>query len=207
MKKILFTWWTHVWKTSVLEYLESQGYFRYISVAGANMKMLRSLLWEDRYPEYRKENFKEFQYANIYDDLKLYHQSSSLSWNKDDTVFFDRWVFDRIASLKREWYKIDASIEELVSKINYDLIFVFEPILEHNLRIETARLLNREVSEKWADFIKTEYTQRGWKIIFVPNFEWVNVEESIKKRAEFVLNKFLYIHSFKIWHKYYRGIY
>ena len=188
MKNIVFTWWTHVWKTSVLEYLETQWYSRYISVAWANMRMLHDLLWDERYPDYRSKNFAEFQLANIYDDAKLYHQSLATTNTKDDVLFFDRWVFDWIASLKREAKMVSDSIEELVSKVSYDLVFIFDPIANHDSRNETARLLNREVSEKWANFIETEYINRWYKIVHVPDLQWTSPSESIKLRAEFILS-------------------
>jgi len=185
-KKILFSWGTHVGKTSVLEFLESEWYTRKISVAGANMKMLRDLIGEKEYPNYRKENFQSFQLANIYDDLKLYHQSLKEDTTKDDIIFFDRWVFDRIASLKREWYTIDNSLEKLISEVKYDAVFIFSPLSTHSSRKETARLLDAEISEKWAALIEKEYKNRWYTPIHVPDIAWEDLQDSIKKRADYV---------------------
>lgn len=189
VKFIVCTWWTHVWKTSVLEYLETIWYKRHISVAWKYMEMLSKLFWDSEYRSWRTKNFSEFQRMNIFADLELYFDSLKLENIKDEIVFFDRWIFDRIASLKRENIEIPESIEELVSKVTYyKKIFVFEPIWFHEQREQTWRMLNEEVSLKWARFIEEEYKSRWYEIVKVPDIQNWTPEENIKARAKFLLD-------------------
>jgi len=149
-------------------------------VAGENMKMLIELFWMDKYRKWRKENFLEFQYMNIFSNLK---REVSIK-NNNELNFLDRWVFDWIASLKRENYNISKSIESLVNNINYDYIFIIEPIGTHNIREHTWRMLDENISIKWSKFIINEYISRFWKkkVINVPF-------DTIENRAKFILDK------------------
>ena len=190
MKKfIVCTWWTHVWKTSVLEYLENEWYKRHISVAWKNMDMLNYYMWEEKYREWRTTNFLDFQRMNIFKDFELYIDSFNINDSKDEIIFFDRWIFDWVASLKRENINIPLEIEELISNIKYySKVFIFEPIWFHEQREQTWRLLNEEISLKWAKYIEEEYVNRWYEIVKVPNIIWKNPTDSIKKRAEYLKN-------------------
>ena len=182
MKKIVLTWWTYTWKTTLLKEFKKQGFICLDEVAQNNMKLLSSIL-KDKYLYWRKENFLEFQKMNIFDDLKRY-----LSVLKNENIiFFDRWVFDWVASLKRENIEIPDYIDKLFSNISYDIAFVIEPLKEHKTREYTWRVLNKEMSVKWAKYIENEYKDRWVKVIKVDTFS-DNKEESIKKRVQFILN-------------------
>lgn len=188
-KFIVCTWWTHVWKTSVLEYLETQWYKRHISVAWKYMEMLSNIFWDAEYRVWRTNNFWEFQRMNIFADLELYFDSLNIKNIKDEIIFFDRWVFDWIASLKRENIEIPNSIEELVSKVKYyKKVFIFEPIWFHDSREQTWRMLNEEISLKWAKFIEEEYKNRWYEIVKIPDIKAWNNHDNINARAELLLN-------------------
>lgn len=188
-KFIVCTWWTHVWKTSVLEYLETIWYKRHISVAWKYMEMLSKLFWDLEYRTWRTKNFSEFQRMNIFADLELYFDSLKTENTKDGIIFFDRWIFDWIASLKRENIEIPESIEELVSRVEYyKKVFIFEPIWFHEQREQTWRMLNEETSLKWTRFIEEEYKWRWYEIVKVPDIQIWTPEENIKARAKFLLD-------------------
>jgi len=177
--KIVLTWWTHTWKTSILRYLESKWYNCLDEVAGDNMNMLLKILWKDWYSNWRKNNFLEFQQINIFSNLKRDFDLKKT----DNFTFLDRWVFDWIASLKREKLSISESILNLVDRISYDYIFIIDPIDFHEIRGSTWRMLDKDVSEKWNNFIIDEYVSRFWreKVVHVPF-------DTIENRAKFILN-------------------
>lgn len=189
MKKfIVCTWWTHVWKTSVLKYLEKQGYTIKESFAHENMDLLSGLLWKEGYRNWRKDNFLDFQKMNIIRDLKLYVDAWNIKNTKEDIIFFDRWIFDYIASLHRENNKIPQNIEKLFEQILYfSKVFIFEPIPFHDKRECTWRMLDKNNSLKWAWFIEEEYIKRWYRIIKVPYIETWDISKNIEKRAEFLL--------------------
>lgn len=142
------------------------------------------LLNENEYLNFRKNNFKEFQYMNIFSNLK--REKNIL--NNNPLIFLDRWVFDWIASLKRESIKIEDFIETLVKGINYDHIFIIEALEKHETREKTWRVLNKDTSEKWNNFIIKEYIERFWKdkVSFVPF-------DTIENRSNFILDKIKYL--------------
>lgn len=183
--KILLTWWTHSWKTSILEYLSKNGFCTLWEVAWDNMKLLIDVLWLEWYRKWRNKNLDKLLEMYIYSNLKRDLNISNL--NK--LTFYDRWVFDWIASFKRESIMIPDYIFDLVENIKYDYIFIIENLPYHNTRESTWRMLDQEKSNKWKKFIINEYEQRFWndKVIIVPYFN-LNKEESIEKRAQFILD-------------------
>lgn len=188
MKKIILTWWTHTWKTSILNELSSKWYTVIGEVAQKNMQTLIKLLGKENYQKWRKENFLEFQKMNIFDNLKIYFKK--IENPKDWLIFYDRWVFDWIASLKREWYNIPNEIDELIKKIHYEKIFIIEHLDNHNTRNETGRILNLEISKKWEIFIKQTYLEKFWEknIIIIPNIKIWDIEKNIEERTKIILN-------------------
>jgi len=192
MERILFTWWTFAWKTSVLEELQKIWYSVIWESSGRNIKLCQALLWDEEYRKWRPSYFEEFQRMNIHSNLEDYIKSLQIGKTKDWIIFYDRWVFDWFASLKREWFKIPDWLEIVSKNISYDLIFLFEILPDHQTREHTWRMLNREVAEKWAKFIEAEYTQRFWadKIIKVPSIVYENnPQKVINERLEFVLSE------------------
>lgn len=190
MKKfIVSTWWTHVWKTSVLKYLEKEWYKINDSFAWKNMNILSKILWKDEYKIWRKDNFLDFQKMNIFRDLELYYNSLEIENTKGSIIFFDRGIFDWIASLKRENIDIPQNILSLVAKIQYfSKIFLFDSLPFHDIREDTWRMLDESISIKWAKFIENEYSERGYDVIKIPYIEASNIDESIKKRAKFLID-------------------
>jgi len=184
--KIVFTWWTYVWKTTILNLLENNWFNVFEEKAGENMFFLMNLLWEFKYRNWREKNFLEFQKMNIVSTLKR-----DLLLDTKWINILDRWVFDFIASLKRENIDIPDYLEELVSNIDYDYIFFFEEIDKHDMRSFTWRMLGKEKSRLWAKFIYEEYKNRFWenKIIKIPFFDKQNIEENIETRYQFVLEQ------------------
>lgn len=192
MERILFTWGTFAWKTSVLEQLKQQWYSIIWESSGRNIKLCQALLWDGDYRKWKPSYFDEFQRMNIHSNLEDYIKSLDIVDSKDWLLFYDRWVFDWFASLKREWFNIPEWLESISKTIRYDLIFLFDILPNHQTRENTWRMLNREVAEKWAKFIEAEYIQRFWadKIIKVPAIVYENdPQRGINERLEFVLNE------------------
>lgn len=187
MKKVVLTWWTHTWKTSILKNLSLKWYTTIDEVAQNNMKTLINLLWKENYQKWRKENFLEFQKLNIYDNLKVY--LNEINKAKDWVIFYDRWIFDWIASLNRESVDIPIEIKELIKDIKYNKIFIIEHLDKHDMRNETWRMLNSELSIKWEKYIKKVYTEKFWQnnIILISDIENWTTKEKIEKRTNLIL--------------------
>ncbi len=184
--KIVFTWGTHVWKTTILNlFKDNKKIVINKEVVRENMNMLIDLLWIEKYQDWRINHFLEFQTMNIISSIKR-----DINLNNNKINLLDRWVFDFIASLKRENINIPDSLLELVKNINYDLILFFEPIEQHKIREKTWRMLNKEKSELWAKYIYNEYINIFWnsKVIKVPFFNEWNIKNNIEERYNFILS-------------------
>ena len=188
MKTVVLTGWTCCGKTSILEELASRWYSVFSEVAGHNMKPLQHLLWED-YTAWRTEFFTDFQRMNFFDSMKVYFQALETSKPKDNIIFFDRWLYDWIASFKREWYSVPESFNKITKKIQYDYCFHIEALPKHLIRANEWRMLNSDMSEKWAKYITQEYALQGIPSSVVIYGEWCStVEERADRVLEIIKN-------------------
>lgn len=195
MNKIVLTWWTFVWKTSILRNLSTKWYTIVDEVAQKNIQLLKNLLWDEDSKKWRQDNFLEFQRMNIFSNLNTYNESLNIWETKDWLIFYDRWIFDWFASLTREWIPIPKSIENLCHNVKYDIIFVIEHLSSHDPRKETWRMLNFEKSKKWEESIIKEYTKKIWieNIITIPKIIYEDTEKGIEERTQIILDHIINI--------------
>jgi len=190
MKKIVLTGGTHVWKTSIIKNLQFLWYTAFESVAEKNMQLLIDLLWLEVYQKWRNENFLDFQRMIFFSNLQVYNESLKITNPKEWIIFYDRWVFDWFASLKREWIDVPIALEKQTENINYDMVFLIESLPYHDMRENEWRMLNEEMSKKWESFLIKEYQERFGNIIRIPAIYYPeNKELAIQERTNLILSK------------------
>ena len=116
---------------------------------------------------------------DILDKRKHDFESANLINCRESIVFYDRGIHEITAYLNSIG-KSSKYWDELPSKYNYDLIFLFEPWKKIYKKDEN-RIEDFSDAKKISPFIVKVYRESGINMIKVPNF-------SIKERVKFILN-------------------
>ena len=116
---------------------------------------------------------------DILDKRKHDFESANLINCRESIVFYDRGIHEITAYLNSVG-KSSKYWDELPSKYNYDLIFLFEPWKKIYKKDEN-RIEDFSDAKKISPFIVKVYRESGINMIKVPNF-------SIKERVKFILN-------------------
>jgi len=189
MKRIVLTWCTHVGKTNLIKELVQKWYTTVESAAKKNMQLLIDMLWFEAYQKWRKENFLEFQKMIFFSSLHGYNDSLKLTNTQWNVVFYDRWVFDPFASLKREQIPIPKMLVQQAKKIHYDVIFLIERIPIPKMGVQIGRMLDEGIAIEQEKHIIDEYLARFGDLVRVPCvFYDDDLQRAFRERAAFMLD-------------------
>lgn len=176
--RIVITGGSFSGKTTVLNYLEKEGYAVLPDVGLLVMEELNKKLGIEEQRKFRVQNPGEF-YALI--ARKQFELEKKFLGN-GEVSFFDRGMHDWVAFCRLAGVHVPGEILKLVSKVKYDFVFVFETLSSFEPRRDTGRLLTRSDSLKIRDLIQKTYEENGYKVIYVK-------EDSVENRIKFVKDK------------------
>jgi len=169
IKKIVLTGGPSSGKTSVIKELKRRG-FRVLSESG------RTILGVMGSPKSKKEMVKV--------QLLICCLQKILESYCEKKTFLDRSLIDIFAYSKHFF----GSLPKCMSLPNYryDKVFVLDrlPFVADGLRIESCD----GEAKKMHNLVLAEYELHGYRPIVVPLFPSCTVQESIERRAVFILN-------------------
>jgi predicted ATPase len=159
-------------KTTLINGLKERGYT--VSPEAARQIIDESLATGISVADLRADE-KQFQEAVA----KLKHlQESSL--NKNDTIFFDRGMYDTLAYMNYYKFKIDDWLAELIRDSTYKLVLMLEPLGHYEA--DYARTEDEQFSKSISALLYKAYASAGIKIIKVPPL-------AVKARINFIIDQ------------------
>jgi predicted ATPase len=163
-RRIILTGGPSCGKTTVLNYLEKQGY---PCIPETAREVLDEKRIDPKTPEFQLEIFRR-----------------QLEKEKNPSGFFDRSALDCIAYSKRNFDYVPKEIDTFEFSKRYSLVFLLEklPLKQDGTRTEKS---DEEV-RRTHELIEEAYQEKGYNLISVPVFPGT-LEESVERRANFIL--------------------
>jgi len=113
----------------------------------------------------------------------IYNRQVESERNLSGLVFLDRGAIDVVAYSKH----LLGYLPFEIGTNNYSVVFSLErlPFVDDGLRVEKGDGEAQEIHEK----ILEAYTEFGYSLIHLPSFLAKTIEESVSKRADYLLSK------------------
>lgn len=175
MKRVVITGGTHSGKTTLINYLEKEGYSVVHEAAIDVIESLGILAGVDNVVGWRR------RYPLAFQEL-VWERVCALESKLDldsKVVFFDRGLFDGLAySESKDFYRVfDVRFRE---KASYDVAFVLDTLSDYHLRAETGRTSSYEASVEVGKKLAEIYSEEGVRTYRVS-------EDSVINRVEFII--------------------
>ncbi|MDP3881889.1 MAG: ATP-binding protein [Nanoarchaeota archaeon] len=178
LRKIILTGTTSSGKSSVIKQMEERGYLVLPEVA---REVIKQRAENKITPEEILIRQYEMSLLQILQESNLEKKAIG-----SEVCFLDRSVVDNLAYCSLYFSYYPYGIQEVAKSRNYSRqVFLFDPLpfVPDGVRIEDPETVIKIHNE-----LIVTYTRLGYSIISVPVIGSYDAQESIKKRADFILD-------------------
>jgi predicted ATPase len=132
--------------------------------------------------KYRSEHIHEFQNKIYEKQVQLEHDAViEAAKYKNPFVICDRGVYDGLTYYKLFDKEADPSLKEKIEKHTYDYVFICEVLPDFDIRSETGRFEDVEMSKKLSQLSYDIYSEKKDNVIWLPAI-------SIEDRLNFIID-------------------
>lgn len=170
--KVVLSGGPHAGKTTLIRFLQKQGY-KVVPESGLLViKELAEKLGDGNVNAFRQSHGKGFQDLILQKQIEL-----EKDLPENELVFLDRGLVDIYAFYRVYGNPIPEELPALIKKQRYDQVFVLDTILPYNTQ---RRMTNQEISLRIKKELLQSYQEFGYKPIRIP-------QKPVEERAQIIL--------------------